>query len=107
MEGMLLNELMDIMNTKLLQIVIWGVISGIAILQVKDIVNMIFNYFKLKMSDFGRGSKIKIDGYEGYIQRVRLKEVEILVDNNTLLLVPVDRFIKLSKVITTTNGMGK
>lgn len=107
MEGMLLNEIMDIMNTKLLQIVIWGVISGIVILQVKDIVNMIFNYFKLKMSDFGRGTKVKIDGYEGYIQRVRLKEVEIIIDDNTLLLIPVDRFIKLSKVIVTTSGMNK
>lgn len=102
MEGLLLNELQEMLNSKLVSSLIYVVVVGVVALQLKDIIKTVFDYFKLKMSDFGRGTKIKIDGYEGYIERIRLREVEIRVGNSTLL-VPIDRFIKISKVIVT-NG---
>jgi len=56
------------------------------------------------MSDFGRGTKVKIDGQVGYIHQVGFNEVEITLDEHSTLLVPVERFIKANKIIITANG---
>ena len=102
MESALVNDLFGAIDTKIFQIVLQLIIIGAILMWIKDINGRIVNFYKLKMSDFGRGTKVRIDGYEGFIHEVRFNEVEINIDRNTTLLVPVERFIKANKIIITS-----
>jgi hypothetical protein len=101
MESQLLNELFSTIDTKVFNIVLQLIIVGAIVMWVKDMNGRVVNYLKLKMSDFGRGTKVKVAGYEGYIHSIGFNEVEILVDGDQTLLVPVDVFIRSTKVIIT------
>ena len=103
MESQLINDLFGAIDAKIFQIVLQLIVVGALLMAIKDLNNRIVNYFKLRLSDFGRGTKIEIDGYEGHIHNVGFNEVEITIDDQSTLLIPVDRFIKSSKVIITNN----
>ena len=104
MESLVLGDLLEGVDTKIFQIVIHMILVGAVFLWVKDMSSRVMNYFKLKMSDFGRGTKVIVDGHEGYIHHVGFSEVEITIDEHSTLLMPLERFMKASKVIKTTNG---
>ena len=99
MPSQLVNELLATMDTKIFQLVLQLIVVGAVIMYIKDLNGRIANFYKLKMSDFGRGTKVKIDGQEGMITAIRFTEVEIALDEDHIMLVPVNRFISSTKVI--------
>ena len=101
MQSELLNELLNTMDTKIFSLVLQLIVVGAVVMWIKDLNGRIVNYYKLKMGDFGRGVKIVIDGVEGYIHHIGFNEVEVIVDENSTLLIPVDKFMKSSKIIVT------
>ncbi len=103
MESALLNDLFGAIDAKIFQIVLQLIVVGAIIMWIKDINSRIVDYLKLKMSDFGRGTKVRVEGFEGHIHSVGFNEVEIVIDEQATLLMPVQRFIKASKVIITNN----
>jgi hypothetical protein len=102
MESALLNDLFGAIDAKIFQIVLQLIVVGAIIMWIKDFNGRVVNYYKLKMSDFGRGTRVRIDGMEGDMRQVRFTEVEIDLGNGCTLLMPVEKFIKSSKVIVTT-----
>lgn len=100
MPSQLVNELLATMDTKIFQLVLQLIIVGAIIMYIKDLNGRVANYYKLKMSDFGRGTKVKIDGKEGTISAVRFSEVEITLDEEHIMLVPVAKFVDSIKIIS-------
>lgn len=107
MESQLIGDLLSTIDVKIFNLVLQLIVVGAIILWIKDLNGRVVNYLKLKMGDFGRGTKIEIDGYQGYIHHVGFNEVEIVVDEQSTLLIPVERFIKTSKIIIVTNELTK
>ena len=100
MPSTLINGLLETMDAKIFQIVTQLVIGGALILYIKDMSNRILNYYKLRMSNFSRGVKIRIEGCEGQISHIGFNEVEIILDDDYIMLVPADRFMKSTKTIS-------
>jgi len=107
MQSELLNELLSTMDSKIFGLVLQLIVVGAIFMWIKDMNTRVVDYMKLKMSDFGRGTKVKLDGYEGYIHSIGFNEVEIIIDENSTLLIPVERFMKASKVIITVKELSK
>jgi len=101
MQSELINDLLTTMDTKIFTLVLQLIVVGAIVMFAKDLSGRIVSYYKLKMGDFGRGTEIEIDGYEGHIHNVGFSEVEITLDDNSTLLMPVDKFTNASKVIIT------
>ena len=101
MQSELLNDLLSTVDSKIFNLVLQLILVGAVTMWVKDMSGRVTDWFKLKMSDMGRGTFVKIDGYEGYIERIGFDEVEIKVDEHTTLLIPVAKFISSSKAIST------
>lgn len=101
MESALLNDLFGAIDAKIFQIVLQLIIVGAVIMWIKDLNGRVVDYLKLKASNFGRGTKVQIEGHEGYIHNIGFNEVEIVVDEASTLLIPVQRFTKASKIIVT------
>jgi len=101
MQSDLLNDLINTVDTKIFTLVVQMIVVGAILMWIKDMNGRIVNFLKLKMSDFGRGTKIEILGKEGYIHNVGFNEVEIDLGDDSTMLVPVEKFIKTSKVIIT------
>ena len=100
MQSQIITSLLDTVDAKIFQLVLQLIVVGAVILYIKDLNSRIMNFYKLKMSDFGRGTSIKIDGFEGYINHVGFNEVEIQIDNSHIMLIPVNRFITSTKIIS-------
>jgi len=107
MESQLIGDLVSTIDLKIFNIVLQLIIVGAILLWIKDLNGRVVNFLKLKMSDFGRGTKVMIDGQEGYIHHIGFNEVEVTIDEYSTLLVPVERFIKANKIIITANGKNK
>ena len=107
MGGQLVTDLMSVVNANIFELVIQMLVIGAVLLWIKQITGKIVTYYSLKMSNFGRGTKIKIDGYEGYIHNIGFSEVEIVIDGECTLLMPVDRFAKASKVIVVNETVNR
>ena len=99
MQGELLEALLGTIDSKIFTLVLQLIIVGAVFMWIKDMNGRVVNYLKLKMSEFGRGTKIQIEGFEGYVRHIGFNEVEITLDEDKTLLIPVERFIKASKVI--------
>jgi len=100
MPSQMINELLGTVDAKIFSLVLQLIVVGAVIMFIKDFTGRIVNYCKLKMSDFSRGIKIKIEGQEGYVRHIGFNEVEIEIDENRTMFIPVDKFIKSSKIIT-------
>jgi len=98
-QSQLMNELLSTMDMKIFSLVLQLIVVGATVMWIKDVTGKIVNYFKLKMSDFGRGTHIKVEGYEGQIHKIGFVEVEIALAEEDTLLIPVERFVKTTKVI--------
>ena len=107
MQSEILNDLLSTIDSKLFYMVLQLILVGAVTMWVKDMSGRVADWFKLKMSDMGRGTYVRIEGYAGYIERIGFDEVEIRVDEETTLLVPVARFITLSKTISTRRAEKK
>lgn len=107
MQGELLNDLLNTVDSKMFTLVIQLIVVGAVFMFIKDLNGRIVNYLKLKMSEFGRGTKIQIDGYEGYVRHIGFNEVEMILDEDKTLLIPVDRFIRANKVIIVQGPVRK
>ena len=107
MQSELLNELLSTMDSKIFGLVLQLIVVGAIFMWIKDVSGRVMNYYKLKMSDFGRGTKVKLEGYEGFIHHIGFNEVEIVIDAESTLLMPVERFMKASKVIMTAEELKK
>ena len=101
MQSQIINEIFSTVDSKIFQLVLQLIVVGAIILFIKDMTSRVYNYYKLRMSDFSRGIKIRIDGNEGFIKHIGFNEVEIEIDEAQTMFIPVDRFMSLSKVITT------
>jgi len=101
LQSQLLNELLNTIDAKMFTLVLQLIIVGAVFMWIKDMNSRIVSFLKLRLSDFGRGTKVKIDGIEGFIHHIGFDEVEIIIDSDCTMLVPVDRFIKSSKIIIT------
>lgn len=101
MQSDLLNELLSTVDTKIFTLVLQLIVVGAIFMWIKDMNTRVVSFMKLKMSDFGRGTQIKIDGQKGHIHYIGFNEVEIDLGGGDTLLVPVDKFINSSKVIST------
>jgi hypothetical protein len=88
-------------------VVLQLIIVGAILLYIKDLNNRIMNFYKLKMSDFGRGTRIKIGGVEGNISHIGFSEVEIALGDDEIMLIPVDKFVSSTKIISMENRRRK
>ena len=99
MEKELLHNLINGLSAQL----VWSLFQVVAIsfifLAIKDFASKLLVYLKLKFSDLGRGTKIEIDNYVGYISNLGFTEIEIEVDSHTTMIVPIKRFLNVSKII--------
>jgi hypothetical protein len=99
MQGELLEALLGTIDSKIFTLVLQLIVVGAVFMWIKDMNTRVVNYLKLKMSEFGRGTKIKIDGFEGHLRHIGFNEVEITLSEDETLLIPVESFIKAKKVI--------
>ena len=99
MQGELLTELLNTVNNQIFTLVLQLIVTGAIFMWIKDMNGRIVNFIRLKMSDFGRGTQVIIDGQTGYINRISFNEVEIIVDEDQTMFIPVERFIKSTKII--------
>lgn len=107
MQSDLLNELLNTVDSKIFTLVLQLIVVGAIFMWIKDMNTRVVNYLKLRMSEFGRGTKIRIEGHEGFVRHVGFNEVEIAIDEEQTLLIPVERFMKSSKVIVTQGPVRK
>jgi len=103
MESQLITDLMGVVNANIFELVVQMLVIGAILLWLKDMTGRIVTYYNLRMSNFGRGTRVKVEGYEGYIHDVGFNQVEINIDENSTLLMPSDRFAKASKVIVVVS----
>lgn len=99
MQSQLLNDLLNTIDSKMFTLVLQLIVVGAIFMWIKDMNGRIVNYVKLKMSEFGRGTKIRVDGVEGYVRHIGFNEVEITISETETLLIPVERFMSASKII--------
>jgi len=107
MQSELLNDLLSTVDSKIFNLVLQLILVGAITMWVKDMSGRVTDWFKLKMSDMGRGTFVEIDGYAGYIERIGFDEVEIKVNEHTTVLVPVAKFISSIKAISTHSMVEK
>lgn len=107
MQGQLLNELLSTMDSKMFNLVLQLIIVGAIFMWIKDMNGRVVNYIKLKMSDFGRGTKVKIGSETGYINRISFNEVEIVIDEDQTMFVPVEKFMNSTKIIVAKRIQSK
>lgn len=107
MESKIVLDLLEAIDSKIFQLVLQLIIVGAIIIYIKDFNSRVVNYYKLKMSDLGRGTKIIFDRTAGYINKISFNEVEIETEDGGLMLIPVDKFIKSSKIIYMNNSRKK
>lgn len=106
-QSALINELLGTMDAKIFSLVLQLILVGAVVMWIKDVTSRVVNYYKLKMSDFGRGTNIKVEGFLGQIHRIGFSEVEIILDEGDTLLIPVERFVKATKTILNSNRQKK
>lgn len=99
MQSEFIQELMQSLNAHLLGLIVQLVVSGLVLMSIKDFSLKILNYMKLRYSDFGRGTEIDVAGINGYIMDIGFNEVEIYIDEDRTMFMPVGNFIKANKVI--------
>ena len=99
MQGELLNDLLNTVDSKMFTLVLQLIVVGAIFMWIKDMNSRIVDYVKLRMSEFGRGTKVKVGGYEGHIARIGFNEVEIILNEDETLLMPVQKFSQSTKVI--------
>ena len=110
MQSQLITDLMSVVNANIFELVIQMLVIGAILLWIKDMTGRIVTYYNLRMSNFGRGTKIIVEGHEGFIYHVGFSQVEINLDDpdtNSTLLMPSDRFAKASKIIVVNNVVKK
>ena len=96
----LINELLSNFDTKLLKLAINLVLVGAVGMGIKDVTAKFYQYLALKLSDFGRGTRLDVGGKTGQIQRIGFTEVEIQLDDDSgTFLIPVSKFAKSDKII--------
>jgi len=97
----LLKELIESLDSRLFTLVFQFVIVGVFIMYLKDWMTKILDFIKVKWSDFGRGTKVEIDGHVGHIKHIDMmkSEIEIKIDAETIMIVPISRFLKNTKII--------
>lgn len=106
MPSQLVNELLSTMDAKIFSLVLQLIVVGSIIMFIKDLTGRIVNFYKLKTSDFGRGVNIVMDGREGQITHISFNEVEIALEDDYIMLVPVDRFMKSTKIVYMGKASG-
>ena len=107
MPSQLVNELLSTMDSKIFELVLQLIIVGAVIMYIKDLSNRVVNYYKLRTSNFSRGVSIIIDGKQGQINHIGFSEVEIILPDEYIMLIPVDRFMKSTKIIFMGTVIGK
>lgn len=107
MQSELLNELLNVIDSKIFTLTLQLIIVGAVFMWIKNLNGQIVDYYRLKMSDLGRGTKVEILGYEGFISRIGFNEVEITLDGDKTLLIPVDKFMQAPKVIVVQGPRAK
>jgi len=97
MQSELLQELAQSLDSRLLLLIIQFVMAGVFIMYLKDWMKKIFDFIKVKWSDFGRGTKVEIDGHIGHIKTIDMfkGEIEIRIDAQTVMIVPSLNFFDL------------
>mgnify|MGYP001552069057 CR=1 FL=1 len=96
-----LEQLINNFSADIFSIMFHIVITGAVVFYLKDLATRIVNYFKIKFSDFGRGTKVEFNGKVGYITKVGFSSIEIRIDDESIMIVPLARFLSLSKIIYT------
>lgn len=99
MQSEFIQELTRSLNAQLLSLIVQLVISGLVLMSIKDFTLKVLNFLKLRYSDFGRGTEIDVFGHNGYIMSIGFNEVEIYINEDRSLFIPVANFIKANKVI--------
>ncbi len=96
-----LEQIIASMSIKILSVVIQVLMTAAVALYLKDLAARLINYLKMKFSDFGRGTKVEFGGKVGYITKVTFGEVEIRIDDESLMIVPIAKFLTQPKIIHT------
>ena len=107
MPSQLVNELLNTMDAKIFSLVLQLIVTGAIIMFIKDITGRIVNFYKLRSSDFSRGVYIIIDGKEGQISHIGFNEVEIVLEDDYLMLIPVEKFMSSTKIIFMGKALSK
>lgn len=73
---------------------------------MKSLATSILNWCILRGSLWGRNTKILIEGRVGYIRKICFKEVVIAINTNEEMYIPVEKFLKSTKVVYHNGYVG-
>lgn len=107
MQSQFVEELLKSFNTQLLGMIAQLVISGLVLMSIKDFSLRVLDYLKLRYSDLGKGTEIVINGQAGNITKVGFNEVEIYLDEDRTLFMPLPNFIKSNKIVIRRMRKGR
>lgn len=96
-----LEQLLSNMSVQVFSMTIQVVLTAAGALYIKDLATRLINFLKMKFSDFGRGTKVEFAGKIGYITKVTFGQVEISIDDESIMIVPISRFLTQPKIIYT------
>ena len=69
------------------------VITGFVLIMLKNLIQDLFNYFRARMSDIGRGQRIFYHNEIFVIDKITFRFIEAHDDQKTLLI-PIDKYMK-------------
>ena len=95
----LINQLTGNFDDKLLRLALHIILVGAVGMGIKDLTTKVYQFISLKLSDFGRGTRIEVGGKTGQIIKIGFSEVEIELDDGGTFLIPVSSFSKSNKTI--------
>lgn len=107
MESQFIQELLKSLNTQLLAMIVQLVVVGLVLMSVKDFSMKLLDYINLRFSDLGKGTEIIIGGQEGNITKIGFSEVEIYLDEDRTLYMPLKNFMKSNKIVIRRIKSGK
>jgi hypothetical protein len=106
MEKQAIQEAIKLLTPELTWLFIQGFLATLIFFIVKDLINNILNYLRLRFSLWGLNTKMKISDKIGYIKDITFKEVVFDVSGEDITIyIPISRFLILTKEVYH-NGHG-
>jgi hypothetical protein len=99
MDKMAVEQIVKTITPELTWLFIQGFIALFVFSYLKDSVTSLSNYLKLRFSLWGLNTKLLIEGKVGYIKAIKFKEVEVRINSEQTMYVPIDKFLKMTKVV--------
>lgn len=69
------------------------IVTGIAMLSIKNLISDIVNYYLTRISDLGYGAMILWNGKLKRVVEIKFKHIKV-VDDEEILFIPIDAWLK-------------